>query len=137
MSDTSVDNLSQIAHDIQNYCIKYARLGGDAKEKYGTVRFYVKFCGLTLHDLIYPGYVFIQFPVWLNNIDAYVISPVLHFLFGKIYYKWQKFIYNRAYQKALAKYPNFKDAILSCCDYPEFINGAQEYFLSLKIKDSQ
>lgn len=127
--DENVDwkGIDECCDILYKYCYKYGRLGGQIKEKYGTVRFYAKFGWLSLHSLIYPGWAFSQFPNWLYKLDNRVIGPVLRFFFERPFFWWQKQVYNYAYQQCLKKYPHLKEEILSAADYPEFIAGAEEY----------
>ncbi len=115
-------DINDAAAYIQEYCIKWARLGGDAKEKYGTVRFSPDF-GLSLHNLIYPGHCFYRFPKWLITADLYVITPMLNKLFGVIWHKWQSYIYRKAYKNAVSKWPHLRKEILCAADYDEFLEG--------------
>lgn len=112
-----IEDCCDIIHDI---CTNYGRFGCHTKEKYGTVRAYVNFY-LSLHSLIYPGYVYNQFPKWLLKLDLYMITPVLQKVFSRSMFWYQKKIYNYAYQKCLNKYPRLREEILCCADYPEFI----------------
>lgn len=109
--------LDNIAYWIGEYCRKWGRLGGQTKEKYGTIRFYASFGGLSLHTLIYPGYVYSQFPNWLWKLDIWYISPVLQFFFEGLFVKWQMFIYKRAYIKALYNWPQYRREIMQSADY--------------------
>ena len=111
---------------IHGTCVRWGRLGGQAKEKFGQVRFYAGFGYLSLHNLIYPGYVYSQFRNWLWRIDISYIGPAMRFVFAKPWFWWQKMIYNYAYQKALKKHPHLRAEILWAADYPEFIKGAEE-----------
>lgn len=106
---------------ISSYCSKYALLMGQAKEKYGTVRFYAHFGHLSLHSIVYPGYVYSQFPKWLWKLDCYYIGPILQFFLEKPFVKWQMFIYNRAYQNAIRRWPHLRAEILCAADYIELI----------------
>jgi hypothetical protein len=127
-SDKSVDwrGIDEAAEFIGSYCRSRALLYGQTKEKYGTVRFYVSFGGLSLHSICYPGYVYSQFPKWLWILDCDYIGPTLNFLFGKLLFKWQKFIYSRAYELALKKWPHLVEEIVSASDHPELIKCLKE-----------
>lgn len=114
-----------ISHEIQQYCVTWARIGGQAKEKYGTVRFYVNFEPLSLHRLFYPGYHYIQysrmpFGKVVKLIDLYVMRYINYLLFPLDGF-WCKYVYRKAYAKAIKKYPYFRKRILSCADYPELL----------------
>lgn len=121
--DEGVDweGIDKAASLIVYTCRVYGRLGGDAKEKYGTVRFYVSFGYLSLHTLLYPGYHYIQFPKWLHTLDLYIISPVLQFFFERLFVKWQQKVYVYAYRLAVKRYPHLREEILECADWPELL----------------
>lgn len=116
-------SIDQAATYIGDYCRRYGRISAHAKEKWGTVRVYVTGFGhINLHQLVYPGFAYCQFPRWLWIADLYVFGPILQKLFGGLMLKWQVMIYRRAYIKALKKWPKYKGAITLCMDYPEFVN---------------
>lgn len=119
----SLDDAVDIIYDT---CIRWGRFGGQCKEKFGCIRFYVKFKPLSFEALIYPGYYYRKFPPWISTLDDKVFSPVLQFFFGKLWNKWQRKVYNWAYQRALRKYPHLWDEILCDADFPELIEGGQE-----------
>lgn len=123
--DPGVDwsGIGDAAEFISSYCKRQGLLGGQSKEKYGTVRFYAHFGYLSLHSIIYPGYMYSQFPKWLWKMDIYYIGPFLRFFFEKPFVWWQKKVYNRAYWKALKKWPHLRAEILCGADRPELIKG--------------
>lgn len=123
--DKDVDwaGIGAAAEFLGNYCARWGRFRGQTKEKYGTVRFYAIIGQISLHDLIYPRYSYSQFPQWLWTLDLYIIGPVLRTLFGKIWYRWQVFIYRRAYKLALKKWPHLKKEILSGMDHIDLLEG--------------
>ncbi len=125
-SDVDWKGIQDCCDILYKICYKYGRFGGQIKEKYGTVRFYATF-STSLHSLVYPGYVYNQFPDWLWKLDIHYITPFLEKTVGKLVFWYQKKVYNYAYQKCLKKYPHLRDEILCCADYPEFISGAKEY----------
>lgn len=103
---------------------KWGRLGGQLKEKYGTLRWYVKFAyPMSLHNLIYPGYCYSQFPKWLWTFDCLYLSKVLDFCFGKVFRWYQYQVYNLIYQYLIKKYPHIRAEILMQADYLELIKG--------------
>jgi hypothetical protein len=61
---------------------------------------------------------------WFCHFDIYYSPKVLKYT-GLSWFlsKWQPFIYNLAYQKALKKWPHLEAEILSAADYPELIKG--------------
>ncbi len=118
------EGINDCCNILHNICTRWGRFGGQTKEKYGTVRFYAHMGWLSLHSLVYPGYVYSQFPNWLWSLDIYYIGPFLRFCFEKIWVKWQAYIYNLAYQKCLKKYPHLRAEILCDADHLELIKGA-------------
>ena len=95
------------------YCMKYwkqwARIGSHGKEKWGRFDQYPCFWDGGLHGLIWPGYVRIVSPILYWYIDRFIIKPItkctrLHWL-GRQY---QYFIYYRALNKMLKKFPYIK-----------------------------
>ena len=121
--------LSKAMDIIRTYATDIGRVGGQLKEKWGQIRFYAHFAGgwLNLHTIIYPGYVYCQFPKWLWNLDHNKYFRMLFIPFMKPFFLWQKYWYNKAYQMACKAYPHLKPEILFAADYPELIDGAQEY----------
>ena len=116
-------NLDDIAHQIERYCVKWGRFGGQSKEKYGTVRFYVQFVCTheMLHSLIYPGYVYVQWGLKMRKLDE-LLTSICNFLkITTLVFYWQKFIYKKAYQRVIKKYPAAKNMIIQCADYREFL----------------
>lgn len=109
---------------LERYCIRYGRLGGQVKEKYGTIRFYARFGAFSLHGLMKPGYNYYTYPRWLLHLDSEYFEPLINKLFGRMLYKWQEYIYGRAYTLALKKWPHLRKALLCGADDPELIPGA-------------
>lgn len=114
------DGINQAAMYISDFCKTWGRLGGQAKEKYGTVRFYASFGWISLHSLIYPGYVYCQFPRWLWKLDTYGISKVLS-LFERPFVAYQRFIYKKAYTNAVKKWPHLKEEITCAADHQDLL----------------
>lgn len=113
--------LDDAGRDLEKFCRRYGRLGLHVKEKYGTLRAYTHFCSYPiLHSLVYPGYVFNQFPKWLWNLDCSYLSPCLEWALPHIQ-KYQSFIYRKGYEKIVKKYPHIKKEIICCADYPELL----------------
>ena len=98
------------------------------KEKFGTCRVYTHGLGIgSFHQVIYPGYVYNQFPQWLWKLDFAVFHKVLQF--KPIYWltlKYQAWIYNRAYKKGVAKYPHLRTEILVNADHLELLKWAKD-----------
>lgn len=111
------------ANYLGDYCKRRALLTGQTKEKFGTVRFYAHFGHLSLHSIVYPGYVYSQFPKWLWSLDCWYIGPVLRFFFERPFVWWQIRVYSRAYLNACEKWPHLQAEILCAADQPELISG--------------
>lgn len=116
-------DLDRIAQEIGEPLRKRYRLQVmQCKEKYGTVRVYCTFGWYSLHDFIYPGYAFNRFPRWLTSLDNHILGPIVH-QFSKIGIPIQRWAYRRAYAKAVAEYPHYRTAILTCADWPEYLEN--------------
>lgn len=122
--DDGVDweGINNAAQFIADYCRRWARLGGTSKEKYGTVRFYASFRSLSLHDIVYPGYHWYQWPMWARRIDD-LFEATLGRLLRKPWAWWQRRIYRQAYQKAVLRWPHLRQEILCCADYDELLES--------------
>lgn len=84
------------------------------KEKFGTVRVYCSFGWDDLGSITHPGYYYR--PQWACKLDSirylnFIIIPI------------QKSIYRYVYRKALKLWPDLKNEILCCADYPEFLEN--------------
>lgn len=125
-SDDKVDwkGINDCTNILYKYATKIGRIGGQIKEKFGTIRFYANFGGLSISTLLYPGYYNIPLPSWLYSLDLYYIAPVMRFFLGRLFFMWQKYWYNKAYQKCMEKYPHLRAEILSSADFIEFVKGA-------------
>lgn len=114
-------DVENAAQEIGDYCRKWGRIQvTSTKEKYGSARVYCHFGLHQIHSISHPGYVYNQYPKWLWTLDCNYGSKLLIPIQG-IVVKWQTYIYNKAYQKALKKYPHIRQEILSCADYREYI----------------
>ena len=105
---------------LRDYCRRYARLGGDVKEKWGTLRFYAHFHH-QLHDLFYPGYAYCQWPYWLWIFDLRVYCSPAFNAVRRAIQTWQIFIYRRAYRLTVQRWPHLFRELLFSADYPEFL----------------
>jgi hypothetical protein len=124
--DSGVDwkGINDAADYLSGYCARWGRFDGQAKEKYGCVRFYVDIGWFSLLTLLFPYYIPRWVPRWVTTVDYRVVQPVLDYLFGGLIRRWQKFIYIRAYKNAMKKWPHLRGEILAHADYPEWIPGA-------------
>lgn len=126
-SDKSVDwkGVGDAAEYIETFCKRWARLGGQSKEKYGTVRFYANFGVFNLLSLTHPGYChYGPYPKWLIHFDIYY-SPTIFKWSGLawIFSKIQPAIYSKAYINAIHRWPHLRAEILVDADYVELIKG--------------
>lgn len=125
--DENVDwnGIEAAACFIADYCRRWGRFGGQAKEKYGTVRFYASFGCYSLISLTHPGYHY-TWSIWQpyvkfdNAVGDYIVRYTgLQAFFGW----WQPKVYRRAYKLALQRWPHLRQEILCCADYSELLEG--------------
>ena len=136
-------DVSGAARDIAMFCKRWGRIGvRDYKEKYGTARVYCGFGYTQLHSLIWPGHIYSRYPFgvskygwklnatrfgkWLGNKIWRLDCNFSRFFFqnkiiGGLICKYQIWIYKKAYERALKKYPYIVKEILYGADYPELL----------------
>jgi len=108
-----------------NKIMRFFRIGVHSKEKYGTLRASVYFWDGGLHDLIWPGYMYIQNSFIRWKLDEYVLKPFTKYT-GLLYVgnKLQRFGYKLAYAYVMLKYSHIVDELVCCADHYELlING--------------
>jgi len=112
------EHVGLAAEEIGDFCRRWGRIAVTCtKEKWGTVRVYCHFnCCVSLHDILFPGWCRVRGPYRLMTFPLFKALAPLAF-------KWQKFIYRKAYERAVKKYPFIKEEILCCADYSEFLKG--------------
>lgn len=111
------------AYYIDETLKKYGRICVmDSKEKYGTVRVYCTLGWCSLHCIVYPGYMFSQFPGWLWRLDCDICGLVCRVLniLAMPYHKW---LYRHVYSNAVDRWPHLRNEILCCADFPELLEG--------------
>jgi len=112
------------AHFIHEYLVRYGRISvRQSKEKFGTVRVYCSLGYRGFFGLLNPGHVYVHWPRWLNNLDWKIGRPFMLLVLNKLIVPYQKFIYRRAYKKAIEKYPAIRENILCAADYPNLLEG--------------
>jgi hypothetical protein len=123
--DFDWNGLDEAVTYISGFCKKWGRLGGQAKEKWGCVRFYARFGTYSLLSLTHPNYChYGPYPKWLMTLDIWYGSKILKYTGIRwIFSKIQPIVYNRAYQNALKKWPHLRAEILCDADYLELIKG--------------
>ena len=108
-------DVEQAAYEIGQFCRFWGRISvTQTKEKYGTARVYCSFGLWQLNNLFYPGYAYIQKPIWFMSINVpawigYAIVP------------YQEMIYRLAYKRATAKFPHIREEIIQGADYRELL----------------
>lgn len=103
------------------------RIGGQVKEKYNTIRAYVRFWDGGLHSLIWPGYHYTQNEFIAYKLDRYVIQPFtkwtgLHWLGVMLQMK----LYGLSYYLVVRRYPAIEREITCCADWPELLFGKKK-----------
>lgn len=115
-------DVENAAYDIEMFCRRWGRFGGQSKEKFGTVRFYARFYGGGIYSLVKPGYYFYHWPKWAVAIELFLFSHTPKCLKNLIY-RYQAQVYRKAYSLALKKYPHIREEILGGADYEELLEG--------------
>lgn len=129
--DTEVDwaGISDAAEFIYKYLIRWGHVPvRDHKEKYGTVRVYTTLGwerGWLIQHLFYPNHLYYRFPQWIRKID-YLIPT--HWL-NTFLYPYHKWLYRRAYDLAVQKWPHLFLEIVIHADYPELLSNAVQFRL--------
>lgn len=91
------------------------------KEKFGEVRVYCSLGFFMLHQLIWPGYVYNQYPwKWIWVADVYLPRWFI-WLVNRVVVPYHKWLYRRLHQLAVAKWPHLHDEILGAADYRELV----------------
>lgn len=119
-------DVSEAAYYIGSFLRKWGRVGvRQTKEKFGCVRVYLSFGWYQLHSITHPGHCFCRYPQWLWVLDCKYFSKLISLL-NFIVVPYHKWLYNKAYQNAIKKWPHIRDEILIDADFPEFIEGNDE-----------
>lgn len=121
-SNDKVDwkGISDAASYIYNYLKRWRVPVRDHKEKYGTVRVYTGLGwerGWLFQHLLYPNYIYYQFPQWVRRIDYMIPCHWLNVILVPFY----KYLYTRAYGNALRKWPHLRAEILRGADFNELL----------------
>lgn len=107
---------------------KIGFIGGQIKEKFGSIRWYADLGRIdSIHDIFKAGHVryrwcALEHPTkdFLNNLSKYFfrLRPV-----RLLSIKYQILIYNIAYRLALRASPGYETEILSSCDHSSIVWG--------------
>lgn len=114
------DDLNEVVGWMWTNSRRWGRIGGDIKEKYGTLRFYVKFHSM-FQDLFYPGYCRNMWPNWAFRLDMAVYMSKYNPIRWLIQ-KYQFWVYKLLYRRAVAKWPHISDEIVCDADVPELLD---------------
>ena len=106
---------------LARFAKRWGRLGGQAKEKFGTLRFYAKFHS-QLHDLVYVGHYYIRWGRFGQALDSIYMRKFFNPVRSAIAW-YQIKIYRAAYKSTLKKFPHLRMEILCDADYDEFLGG--------------
>lgn len=113
-------DLNDAIHYTTRYMIRYGRIPANGKEKYGECRIYCHFGIENLYWFFKPNYHFYRYHKYVRRLDDATFGKLFKLLREPIY-KWQKFIYRRAYQNAIKKWPHIQLEIINGCDYSELV----------------
>lgn len=114
---------------------KIGRVGGQLKEKYGTIRWYAEPRGAReLHDLVYPGYAYFQ---WRANTHPVMytinkVSAVYFRLLDPLIRVYKRFFYAYAYHRAVKKFPHLYREILCCCEEDDILFKSEKKLINIK-----
>jgi len=118
-----VDNAARY---IGLFLRKWGRVGvRDYKEKFGTCRIYLSLGWEQLHSITHPGHCYSRYPHWLWILDCKYLSKIVR-LFNYVILPYHIWLYNKAYQNAIKKWPHIKEEILIQADFPDLIDGNDE-----------
>jgi len=93
------------------------------KEKFGEVRVYCILGFYMFHQLIWPGYVYNQYPwKWMWTADVY-LPRWFKWCVNRFAVPYHQWLYYHFYKRAVARWPHLHDEILACADYPKLLEG--------------
>ncbi len=121
-SDEQFNQVNNVAAYIGTNLRRYFLIGvRQYKEKFGTVRVYCDLGFSCFHSIFYPGYCWIH-PWWPYSFDLKVSQYIMP-LINAVMIPIQKIGYRYTYKRAIKLWPEFKEEILYCADYPELLKG--------------
>lgn len=116
------------AYEIGKFLLKWGRIPvRQTKAKFGTVRVYCSFGYYSFHCFFNPQHIFVRWPKWLYGIDLQISSYIMPIL-NKIVIPYQQFIYRRAYERAVKRFPTITGNILCCADFPEVLEQVKNKY---------
>lgn len=108
---------------IHRYLVRYGRISvRQSKEKFGTARVYCSLGYWGFYNLLNTGHIWVHWPKWLYALDLKYGRFVMQVL-NKLIVPYHKFIYRRAYKKAIELYPSIRKNILHTADFPDLLGG--------------
>lgn len=115
-SDKTFDwkSLNAAEYEASEIMLKYARIGVNSKEKYGTIRWSIYLFDGHMGDLTHPGYYYSRYPDWLFRFDQ-KYRPLFWLKLPIVF--WQTLVLQYAFSVVCNKYPHIIKEIL--CDAPE------------------
>lgn len=117
--DSQGRDICSRVEEVSDYIGEWLRLWGrmyvgQCKEKFGTVRIYCFFGWGDLGSITHPGSAYRPKWVcrwsWVQYLD-WIVIPI------------QKILYCYRYKQAVKKWPDLKEEILCCADWPEYLRG--------------
>jgi len=109
------------AYEIGKFLVKWGRINvRQTKSKYGTVRVYCSLGYWSFHSFFHPTHIWVRWPKWLYTADLFVGQYVMKYL-NYLVVPYQKFIYKKAYERAVKRFPTIAKNILICTDFPEIL----------------
>jgi hypothetical protein len=118
-------DVEEAACQIGKFCRRWGRIGvSQTKEKYGTARVYCHFGWHQMFSITHPGYAYSRYWDWVWNLDVSITTKIFHVLrINALVLPYQQWIYRRAYDRAITRYPHIRDEILDGADWPEYLEG--------------
>lgn len=122
-TDEGFADVDRAAHEIAKFCRRWGRFTGQAKEKFGQVRFYAYIGGrLDLYSLWNGGYFYYRGPNWFWKLNCFIAKRVS--VPFNLLEHYRVFIYKLAYKRALKRYPHIHNEIISGMDHKELLGAA-------------
>lgn len=130
MYDDHPDNGEHVSRTLRIFYrwAKIGCIGGQIKEKYGTIRWYASMTTIdNLHDIFKAGHVAYRWdPVDHPILDFINNMSIMFFKLDAIQvlsFRYKVLIYNIAYRIAIKASPGYEAQVMSSCDHHELIVG--------------
>ena len=124
---------------IHEYCVKYGSIEIFSKEKWGNADIYAGFWTGSILELLYARqwhWTIRKSPDWLRDID-FKFADLMSFLkITNLVHKYQHYIYRKAYDNALTKWPSLKKEIVGGMAHWELLESVMvKHDLTCEYKD--